>query len=175
MHHKNRRVRRREGAVYRAYTRTQAQEDPFQDSDGEDALPRNISSKDKSSLFRERSMGGLALLSAETDDYGEEVSAYAAALRRVTRRLGRWAARTDELGVIAPVKKREAKGNANGGKGRGKGHDAPDDSPTQNGDAHGDITMGDADIDDHTALMDDGDDDGDDPDKTDVLVDSDVE
>lgn len=174
-HHKSRKGRRQAGAVYRAYRRTQAQEDPFEDSDGDDVMPRNISSKDKNAVFRERALGGLALLSAETDDYGEEVSAYAAALRRATRRLGRWAGHEKELGVVAPVKNQKAKNNANGdGKG-GKGGVVLDESPTKNGDANGDITMGDADIDDQTALLDDGDDDVDDPDKTEVLGDSDVE
>ncbi|RAL68075.1 hypothetical protein DID88_008794 [Monilinia fructigena] len=40
--------------------------------------------------FRERGFGGLIQLEDEEDDYGEEVSAYAAAFRRVGRRLNRW-------------------------------------------------------------------------------------
>ncbi|KAK9445073.1 INO80 chromatin remodeling complex Ies1 [Metarhizium brunneum] len=172
-HHKSRKARRQDGAVYRAYRRTQAQEDPFQDSDGEDAIPRNISSKDKTAVFRERGLGGLALVTAETDDYGEEVSAYAAALRRASRRLRRWIGHETELGIIAPIKNQKASVKASGNKG---GDDNElNDSPTKNGDANGDLTMGDADIDDQTALLDDVDDDVDDPDKTEVMGDSDVE
>lgn len=170
-HHKGRRSRRQEGAVFRAYRRIQAQEDPFEDSDGDDGYIRNISSKDKASTFREKGLGGLCLLTSEPDDYGEEVSAYAAALRRSSRRLARWAGRESELGVVAPVKKFKAKREET--KEDNAGDDA-DESPTKNGDANGNITMGDADI-DETALMDDMDDDGDDPDKTEVLGDSDLE
>ncbi|KHN95778.1 uncharacterized protein MAM_06390 [Metarhizium album ARSEF 1941] len=174
-HHRSRKVRRQEGAVYRAYRRTQAQEDPFEDSDGEDATPRNISSKEKTAVFRERGLGGLALLSAEADDYGEEVSAYAAALRRCSRRLCRWAGRETELGVIAPIKGKKATAKANGNKSAGGDGDTLNESPMKNGDVNGDITMGDADIDDQTALLDDGEDDVDDPDRTEVMGDSDVE
>ncbi|GAB0135429.1 hypothetical protein EsDP_00003767 [Epichloe bromicola] len=169
-HHRGRRSRRQEGAVFRAYRRMQAQEDPFEDSDGDDGYIRNIGSKDKASAFREKGLGGLCLLTAEPDDYGEEVSAYAAALRRSSRRLARWAGREKELGVVAPVKRFKAKRET---KKNNAGDDA-DESPIKNGDANGNITMGDADI-DETALMDDMDDDGDDPDKTEVLGDSDVE
>ncbi|KAG5983255.1 hypothetical protein E4U54_006269 [Claviceps lovelessii] len=182
-HHKGRKIRRQEGAIFRAYRRVQAQDDPFEDSEGENAVIRNVSSKDKTSKFREKGRGGLCLLTGEADDYGEEVSAYAAAVRRCSRRLARWAGREAELGVIAPVKKPKAK------------TEAPDDageSPVKNGGANGDttmgdITMGDADV-EETALLDDvdddgnggdggdgGDGDGDDPDKTEVLGESDVE
>ncbi|OAA40301.1 hypothetical protein NOR_05862 [Metarhizium rileyi] len=162
-HHKSRKGRRQEGAVYRAYNRTQAQVDPFEDSDGEDAVPRNISSKDKTAVFREKGLGGLALLSAETDDYGEEVSAYAAALRRANRRLVRWAGQAADLGVVAPIKGLKAKEKGIGNRTAGKSGLALDGSPTKNGGGNGDITMGDADIDDQTAWMDDEDDDGDGP------------
>ncbi|KAG6006231.1 hypothetical protein E4U21_007194 [Claviceps maximensis] len=163
-HHRSRKGRRQEGAIFRAYRRVQAQEDPFEDSDGENAVIRNVSSKDKTSKFREKGRGGLCLLTTETDDYGEEVSAYAAALRRCSRRLARWAGRETELGVIAPIKKSKAKSES---------RDDAGESLMKNGDANGDITMGDADI-EETALMDDMDD-GDDPDKTEVLGDSDVD
>ncbi|KAG5929739.1 hypothetical protein E4U53_002373 [Claviceps sorghi] len=168
-HHKSRKARRQEGAIFRAYRRVQAQDDPFEDSDGDNAVIRNISSKDKMSKFREKGRGGLCLLTAEADDYGEEVSAYAAALRRCSRRLARWAGHETELGVIAPVKRPKAKSEP---------HNDAGESPAKNGDANGDITMGDADV-EETALMDDADDDGvgdgEDPDKTEVLGDSEVD
>ncbi|GAO19422.1 uncharacterized protein UV8b_03717 [Ustilaginoidea virens] len=169
-HHRTRRVRRVEGAIFRAHRRLQAQEDPFEDSDAEDAVARMASSKDKAAVFREKGIGGLCLLADEPDDYGEEVSAYAAALRRSTRRLGRWAGRESELGVIAPVKKPKAKSevkNTDGGADEGLAA-----SPLKNGDTNGDVTMGDADI-EETAMMDD--EDLDDQDKTEVLVDSEGE
>ncbi|KAG5926018.1 hypothetical protein E4U42_003729 [Claviceps africana] len=168
-HHKSRKGRRQEGAIFRAYRRVQAQDDPFEDSDGDSAVIRNISSKDKTSKFREKGCGGLCLLTSEADDYGEEVSAYAAALRRCSRRLARWAGHENELGVVAPVKKPKAKSESQ--------NDASE-TLAKNGDANGDVTMGDADV-EETALMDDVDDDGegegDDPDKTEVLGDSDVD
>ncbi|KAG6034895.1 hypothetical protein E4U19_005342 [Claviceps sp. Clav32 group G5] len=162
-HHKCRKSRRQEGAIFRAYRRVHAQEDPFEDSDGENAVMRNISSKDKSAKFREKGRGGLCLLTSEADDYGEEVSAYAAALRRCSRRLARWAGHEAELGVIAPVKKPKAKSET---------RDEAPESPVKNGNGDGDITMGDVDMED---MDDEGDGDGDDPDKTEALGDSDVE
>ncbi|KAG5977716.1 hypothetical protein E4U55_006556 [Claviceps digitariae] len=166
-HHKGRKIRRQEGAIFRAYRRVQAQDDPFEDSDGDNAVIRNVSNKDKTSKFREKGRGGLCLLTSEHDDYGEEVSAYAAALRRCSRRLARWAGRETELGVIAPVKKPKAKTEVR--------DDADVSLAVKNGDdANGDVTMGDADV-EETALMDDVYDDGEDPDKTEVLGDSDVD
>ncbi|KAK2606191.1 hypothetical protein QQS21_003361 [Conoideocrella luteorostrata] len=169
-HHRSRKSRHREGAIYRAFIRTQAQDDPFEDSDGDDVVARNISSKDKTAIFREKGLGGLCLLVSEADDYGEEVSTYAAALRRSSRRLARWAGHESDLGVIAAIKNPKAKGKAKDQNNTGEELDDAD----KNGDVNGDITMGDADM-EETALIDDGDDDGEDPDKTEVLGDSDVE
>ena len=169
-HHRGRRIRRQEGAIFRAHRRLQAQQDPLQDSDGEDAVPRNVS-KSKAGAFRETGIGGLAILTAEVDDYGEEVSAYAAALRRASRRLDRWNGREDELGVIAPIK-----GAARlAASAKALDAAARDAAARDQGDPNGDITMGDADIDDvdQTALGDD--EDRDDPDKTEPIGDSDVE
>ena len=93
--------------------------------------------------------------------------------RRASRRLRRWIGHETELGIIAPIKNQKASVKAKCNKG---GDDNElNDSPTKNGDANGDLTMGDADIDDQTALLDDVDDDVDDPDKTEVMGDSDVE
>lgn len=182
-HHRSRKLRRQDGAIFRAYKRVKAQEDPLDDSDGEEAPSRNLApSGDKvSQPFREKGVGGLCLLASEKDDFGEEVSAYAAALRRSTRRLVRWSKLGPEHGVIAPVKKVKANGATDGSKGADRvgadGTGAP--SLKLNGDANGDITMDEVDLEevDQTALGDDerADDDIDDPDRTEILGESDVE
>ncbi|RFU76717.1 ino eighty subunit 1 [Trichoderma arundinaceum] len=189
-HHRSRKVRRQEGAIVRTYKRLQAQADPFEDSDGEGHAPRNIPvNGDKgNSVFRERGIGGLCLLATDTDDYGEEVSSYAAAIRRSTRRLARWRGHEAELGVIAAIKKPKP-ATANEGANGEIVVDVSDHLATEasdlkvNGnaskeddkDANGDATMLD-DVEmeevDQTALADE---DIDDPDKTEVMVDSEVE
>lgn len=183
-HHRSRKIRRQEGAIVRTYKRLQAQADPFEDSDGEGHAPRNLPvNGDKGNVFRERGIGGLCLLATDTDDYGEEVSSYAAAIRRSTRRLARWRGHEAELGVIAAIKKPKpptANENVNGeGEHGADGADAKVNGDARkkddDKDANGDTTMvDDVDMDevDHTALADD---DLDDPDKTEVMVDSDVE
>ncbi|KAB8304568.1 hypothetical protein EYC80_003948 [Monilinia laxa] len=82
-HRRARRLRKQEGAFSRAVKRTKAMVDAFSDSE-DDSYHRNPYP------FRERGFGGLIQLEDEEDDYGEEVSAYAAAFRRVGRRLNRW-------------------------------------------------------------------------------------
>ncbi|KAF5630682.1 Dictyostelium kinase [Fusarium tjaetaba] len=189
-HHKSRKLRRQDGAVFRAYQRLQVQEDPFEDSDDETSTPRNLTYGDKTpGPFREKGVGGLCLLTKEKDDFGEEVSAYAGALRRATRRLARWGPRSSELGVIAPVKRPRPKkpGEDDGDL------DLDDEMDKQNGDANGDVTLGDvtvgdmtagditmgdvtmddAEIEDQTVLHDD--EDVDDADRTEVMGDSDVD
>jgi Ino eighty subunit 1 len=197
-HHKSRKLRRQDGAIFRAYQRVNAQEDPFEDSEDETSLPRNLSYRDKTpGLFREKGVGGLCLLTKEKDDFGEEVSAYAAALRRATRRLARWRPQAHELGVIPPVKRpRPKKVEEDDGD-----LDLDDDldGDKQNGDLNGDVTLGDvtlgdvtvgdmtagdmtmgdvtmddAEIEDQTVLHDD-DDDVDDADRTEVMGDSDID
>jgi Ino eighty subunit 1 len=115
-------------------------------------------------------------------------------LRRSGRRLDRWYGHEDELGIIAPVKKARP---ASEHKAEGENDDMLDQDMSMlpesklNGDANGDITMNDADVDEgdqtalmdegETALMDDGEtalmeeDDGDDADRTDIMGASDVE
>ncbi|KAK6612342.1 ino80 chromatin remodeling complex [Botrytis cinerea] len=67
---------------------------PFSDSE-DDTYHRNPYP------FKERGFGGLVQLEAEEDDFGEEVSAYAAAFRRAGRRLDRWDGQKGlNLGVI---------------------------------------------------------------------------
>lgn len=181
-HHKSRKVRKQDGAVFRAYKRVHAQDDALEDSDGDDAGPRNLlpSNDNQSQPFREQGIGGLCLLASEKDDFGEEVSAYAAALRRATRRLARWSGREDQLGVVAPVKKQKANGGADDAAKDGDGAEIGGSSMIKiNGDANGDVTMDDIELEeaDQTALGDDerADDDIDDPDRTEIMAESDTE
>jgi Ino eighty subunit 1 len=191
-HHKSRKLRRQDGAIFRAYQRVNAQEDPFEDSDDENSLPRNLTYGDKNpGLFREKGVGGLCLLAKEKDDFGEEVSAYAAALRRATRRLARWRPQAHELGVIPAVKRpRPKKAEEDDGD---LDLDDDIDGDKQNGDLNGDVTLGDvtvgdmtagdmtmgdvtmddAEIEDQTVLHDD--DEVDDADRTEVMGDSDID
>jgi len=196
-HHKSRKLRKQDGAVFRAYQRVNAQEDPFEDSDDETSLPRNLSYGDKPpGPFREKGVGGLCLLTKEKDDFGEEVSAYAAALRRATRRLARWRPQAHELGVIAPVKRPRPKKAEDDDLDLDLDDDL--DGDKHNGDLNGDITLGDvtlgdvtvgdmtagdmtmgdvtmddAEVEDQTVLHDD--DDVDDADRTEVMGDSDID
>ncbi|KAJ4856166.1 hypothetical protein T069G_09534 [Trichoderma breve] len=146
--------------------------DPFEDSDGEGHTPRNLPvSGDKgSNAFRERGIGGLCLLATDKDDYGEEVSSYAASIRRSTRRLARWRGHEDELGVIPTTKKpKPATANENG---NGENLIDGDDDKDANGDTAmlDDVDMEDA---DNAAIVDE---DVDDADKTEeAMVDSDGE
>lgn len=175
-HHKSRKLRRQDGAVFRAYKRVHTQDDALEDSDGEDVTPRNLipSTDNQTPAFREQGIGGLCLLRSEKDDFGEEVSAYAAALRRATRRLARWSGQ-DHLGVIAPIKKQKPNGGAADDAAKG----AAGPVIKINGDANGDVTMDDIELEeaDQTALGDDErvDDDLDDPDRTEIMAESDTE
>jgi len=70
--------------------------DPFDDSQGEDDSSR------ENLPFKARGFGGLVQLEVEQEDFGEEMSAYAAALRRTSRRLDRWDNQKDfNLGVVS--------------------------------------------------------------------------
>ncbi|KAL3957668.1 hypothetical protein ACCO45_008246 [Purpureocillium lilacinum] len=138
-HHKSRKVRRQDGAIFRAYRRLQARDDPFEDSDADDDGPHNL----------------------------PPACSYAAALRRSMRRMTRWRGHEQELGIVAPVKKRKLNGEAVNGEVKGAGA-AP--LAASNGDANGDVAMEDVDEVDQTALLDD-----DDPDKTEIMGDSDME
>lgn len=130
-HHKSRRARKREGAMWRVYKRLQTQEDPFEDSEDEETGgPRNlvVGGAKATGLFKEKGMGGLSQLATEVDDFGEQVSAYAAALRRVERRVSRWRdLKGPNARVMQPIKRRTTR------------VEAP---------FIGDITMGDADVED---------------------------
>ncbi|KAF4965886.1 hypothetical protein FSARC_6356 [Fusarium sarcochroum] len=199
-HHKSRKLRRQDGAIFRAYQRLEVQEDPFEDSDDETSLPRNLTYGDKTpGPFREKGVSGLCLLSKEEDDFGEEVSSYAGSLRRATRRLARWGPRAAELGVIAPIKRPRPKRTEEDDLDLDLDDDEGDKlNGDLNGDDHGDITLGDmtlgdvtvgdmtagdmtmgdvtmddAEMEDQTVLHDD--DDVDDADRTEVMGDSDMD
>lgn len=111
-HHLARKLRRQEGALLRALARTKAMQDPFCDSEDEESIQK------PTRPFRERGLGGLVQLEEEDDDFGEEMAAYAAALRRTGRRLGRWEGHIGgSLGVVGtnrvvqPPRAHETNGN----------------------------------------------------------------
>ncbi|RCI08197.1 hypothetical protein L249_6288 [Ophiocordyceps polyrhachis-furcata BCC 54312] len=180
-HHKSRKTRRQHGAIFRSYMRLQAMEDPLEDSEGEE--PRNLSTKGGPSTgpFREKGIGGLCLLSTEPDEYGEEVSSYAAALRRSVRRLARWKDHEKELGVVAPVKKkrRDVEGDGGGGGGGSTQRTVTEQEARAGGgdkangdDANGDVTMEDVEADQTVAGPEE---DADEGDKTEALGESEAE
>lgn len=139
-HHQSRKGRRQDGAIIRAYRRVEVQEDPFEDSEDEHTRPRNLTYLgEKPGVFRELGIGGLTLLSKEEDDFGEEVTSYAAALRRSARRLNRWGPDKFKLGVVAPVKRPRQKKEAK-----------EDEVEKANGDADPDATVGDMTVGDMT-------------------------
>ncbi|EGR53078.1 uncharacterized protein TRIREDRAFT_74381 [Trichoderma reesei QM6a] len=189
-HHRSRKIRRQEGAIVRTYRRlkAQAEADLFEDSDDENHTPRNLPvNGEKGNVFRERGVGGLCLLATDKDDYGEEVSSYAAAIRRSTRRLARWREHRDTLGVIAPVKKPKPP-TANENAENEMAVDAPEGLADEASDVkvNGNTSKEDKDVGGDVAMMEDvdmeeaeqaalGDEDADDADKTEVLVDSEVE
>ena len=88
---RSKKTRNRDGALWRAWARHEAMENPFENSEedekyagtGKETASHHAGSKD-------RGFGGSITLDAEQDDYGEEVAAYAAAVRRTSRRLDRW-------------------------------------------------------------------------------------
>ncbi|ROT43089.1 INO80 chromatin remodeling complex Ies1 [Sodiomyces alkalinus F11] len=110
LHRKARRLRKQEGAIYRALRRVGEMQDPFEDSDMEEDMQRQLAAGivQDGGKFRTKGLAGLVQLKSEKDDFGEEPAAYAAALRRVVRRLDRWSAYNGtNKGVVAPVKKRK--------------------------------------------------------------------
>ncbi|PQE34005.1 INO80 chromatin remodeling complex Ies1 protein [Rutstroemia sp. NJR-2017a WRK4] len=115
-HHWARKQRKQEGAFIRASNRIKQMANPFSDSE-DDSYRRNPFP------FRDRGFGGLVQLESEEDDFGEEMSAYAAAFRRAGRRLDRWEGRTDLIGVMGT--NRVLHGNGT------NGHDLQDDDETE--------------------------------------------
>jgi Ino eighty subunit 1 len=84
VHHKARKARKQEGPFLRALRRMEYVRDPFEDSESEESLAK------EPAPFRERGFVGLVQLETEPEDFGEEMAAYAAAFRRMGRRLDRW-------------------------------------------------------------------------------------
>lgn len=69
---------------------------PFDDSKGEDNTFQG------NPPFKACGFGGLVQLEVEEDDFGEEMSAYATAFQRMSRRLDRWDSQNDlNVGVIS--------------------------------------------------------------------------
>lgn len=94
-HHQARKLRRQDGALFRAAQRSREMANPFEDSEGEDGTLKHAGN------FRSRGFGGMMQLSIEEDDFGEELAAYSAAMRRMGRRLDRWDSHIGvELGVM---------------------------------------------------------------------------
>ncbi|KAK4188221.1 hypothetical protein QBC35DRAFT_210264 [Podospora australis] len=131
-HHRSRRERRRDGSIAAALKRLEQLENPFLDSEDDEVVSLNKSALTNANAsvetarFREGGYGGLCQLKEESDDYGEEFSAYGAALRRINRRLGRWENYDGpDLGVIAPIKRRKLNHMANGDNSDGEGEGSP--------------------------------------------------
>ncbi|KAI1843936.1 hypothetical protein JX265_013411 [Neoarthrinium moseri] len=143
-HHKARKLRRQEGALVRAKRRLEAMPDPLADSDDEDY---RYPAEKNPAAFRSRGVGGLAPLTVEVDDFGEELASYSASLRRANRRLVRWEAHGGDLGVIRPGRKNRRSAPANGSPGltNGASHSFDSNMTGTNGNANGDVTMEDAD------------------------------
>ncbi|CAK7197676.1 hypothetical protein SEUCBS139899_000324 [Sporothrix eucalyptigena] len=115
-HHRARKTRRTEGAIVRALRRLEEVEDPFENSEDESNLefnrglftfmmgaPQSMSTGNE---FRERGFHGIVQLKSEPEDFGEEASSYASAMRRACRRVNRW--ETDGIGsnLVVPTIKR---------------------------------------------------------------------
>lgn len=139
-HHRARKIRRQEGAFYRAARRCEQMPDPFDDSEGEENLARDPGA------FRERGFGGLMQLLDEDDDFGEETAAYAAAFRRIGRRLDRWDDQKDlHLGVMGTNRVMHQKSGSPNGDGLRGNDETEDERQGAQGknkrDANGDATM----------------------------------
>lgn len=131
-HHTSRKLRKRDGAFWRALKRSQKCADPSEDSEGEESKAK------LATPFRERGYVGLVQLETETDDYGEEMAAYGAAVRRMGRRLDRWEDHKGPvLGVMATKRVSQIKKGATNGNGQSGGDDTEDDNRQSgnNGDA----------------------------------------
>lgn len=108
-HRMARKQRRTDGAIIRAINRIKEIADPLEDSGEEDnRVQYNLAGHQmppsgNALIFRDRGMGGIALLQAEEDDFGEEAAAYNAALRRIARRLDRWYG--VDSGPVAPIRR----------------------------------------------------------------------
>jgi Ino eighty subunit 1 len=141
-HHLARKRRKQEGAFYRAMKRAKLATDPLGDSESEESYNKDPG------LFRERGFIGLVQLDTEDDDFGEEISAYAAAFRRMGRRLDRWDARKGQnLGVMGTNRVAQTKFFDVNGNNTGRDNDETEDEKPPGGydepkhDPNGDVTM----------------------------------
>lgn len=123
-HHIAKKQRKQDGAFWRSFQRAQYIADPFDDSEDEASLTKIALP------FRDRGMGGLVQLEEEEDDFGEELTAYGKALRRMTRRLDRWEANKDpNLGVMGTNRVHHEVANGNSAR---RVHDeTEDDQPAK--------------------------------------------
>ncbi|KAI9755148.1 MAG: Peptidyl-prolyl cis-trans isomerase B [Chaenotheca gracillima] len=123
IHGKRKRARDRDGAIWRAWKRHEAMEDPFENSEDEDwaafvhgVRAQYAQTKPNVTLVgangqpvRDRARFGGIMGSDEEDDFGEEVGTYAAALRRTARRLDRWdLLPRDQGGVMSTLTKKRS-------------------------------------------------------------------
>jgi Ino eighty subunit 1 len=97
-HHQAKKIRKQEGAIWRTWDRMRDKTDEFDDSEGEESIVKDPG------LFRERGLRGLVARKTEDDDFGEELNSYAAAFRRMGRRLQRWDESKGNLGVMATTR-----------------------------------------------------------------------
>ena len=149
-HHHARKIRRQEGAFLRARRRVEKMLEPFDDSEEDVTTYRNPHP------FRERGFGGLVQLETEEDDFGEEMSAYAAAFRRMGRRLDRWDGQKDlNLGVMKTT--RVVQGKSSGTNGHSGNRDADETEDEQEQPPNHDVkqpTNGDTNMEDEEDLDD---------------------
>lgn len=138
-HHRSRKQRRVDGSIIRALNRLAQMPDPFEDSEDDETVAHNRhflthgGPLPDAKRLRERGYGGLCQLKDEPDDFGEEFSSFAAAVRRAHRRLSRWEKHEGPpLGVIRPVKRPKAANGVGGHEdedGDGDGEASPSKEP----------------------------------------------
>ena len=104
------RKRRKESSVfYRSKVRIDsANIDVYYDSECDESYVKH------EGVFRERGVIGLVQLRTEDDDFGEEVAAYAAAVRRMGRRLDRWDRQKGLKGVVGTNRVPQSQASLNG-------------------------------------------------------------
>jgi Ino eighty subunit 1 len=148
-HHESKKRRKQDGAIYRALKRAeQAKNLVFEDSEAEDSYKKDPG------IFRERGFIGLVQLEEEIEDYGEEIAAYAAAFRRMGRRLDRWDGQKGlNLGVVGTNRIPQSKPKAINGHGVSRDNDETEDERTQHSKSK-QVGNGDADMDEDLDEMD---------------------
>jgi Ino eighty subunit 1 len=125
-HHRARKARRKEGVFYRTLQRINATKDVYDDSEGEEKLAKDPIG------FRERGFVGLVQLETEDDDFGEEFSSYAAAFRRMGRRLDRWDLQPNpELSIKVSNRATNNLAGKINGRGSKRDEETGDERPTQ--------------------------------------------